>query len=195
MSKLIGYARVSTSDQNPALQSDALKAAGVAEENIFIDHSSGAKADRPELSKCLKALQEGDTLVIWKLDRLGRSLSHLIQWIKTLGDMGVHLKSLTESIDTDTAGGELMFHVMGAFAQFERSIIVERTNEGVAAARKKGKVGGRPKKQKDDPYCLAAKKMQEDGKTVKQIQEALKASGKKVCRRTIFYWLSSPNAA
>lgn len=183
MSKLIGYARVSTSDQNPALQIDALKAAGVAEENIFIDHSSGAKADRPELSKCLKALQEGDTLVIWKLDRLGRSLSHLIQWIKTLGDMGVHLKSLTESIDTDTAGGELMFHVMGAFAQFERSIIVERTNEGLAAARKKGKVGGRPKIKKNDPSFDQVKRLSDAGYDAKEISETLGISKRTAHRR------------
>ena len=183
MSKLIGYARVSTSDQDPALQIDALKAAGVAEENIFIDHSSGAKADRPELSKCLKALQTGDTLVIWKLDRLGRSLSHLIEWIETLGDRGVHFKSLTDSIDTSTAGGELMFHMMGAFAQFERSIIVERTNAGLAAARKKGKVGGRPKLQKADESFEQVKRLSDAGYNATEIAKTLGISKRTAYRR------------
>ena len=169
MEKLVGYARVSTNDQDPSLQIDALQKAGVLKENIFIDYSSGAKADRPELTKCLKSLKEDDTLVIWKLDRLGRSLSHLIEWINKLGKKGVHFKSLTESIDTSTAGGELMFHMMGAFAQFERSIIVERTKAGLSSARKKGRLVGRPKLKKTDESFAKVKRMKNAGFTPKEI--------------------------
>lgn len=196
MSKFIGYARVSTSDQNPSLQIDALKAAGVAEENIFVEHKSGKNLDRPELKKCLNALEEGDTLIVWKMDRLGRSIKDLVNIMSDLDERKVSVNFLDAGfINRNSAIGQAMFNMIGTMAQLERDMIVERTRAGLAAARKRGKVGGRPKKQKDDPYCLAAKKMQEEGKTVKQIHEALKASGKKVCRRTIFYWLSRSNAA
>ena len=130
------------------------------------------------------------------MDRLGRSTKDIANIVSDLDERKVNVNFLDIGfIDRNTAMGKLVFTVFTAVAEVERSILVERTRAGLAAARKRGKVGGRPKKQKDDPYCLAAKKMQEEGKTVKQIHEALKASGKKVCRRTIFYWLSRSNAA
>jgi DNA invertase Pin-like site-specific DNA recombinase len=139
---LIGYARVSTQDQNPALQLDALQAAGC--EKMFIEKASGAQRDRPELSAALNYLRAGDSLVVWKLDRLARSLKQLIETVELLESRGIGLCSLTESIDTTTVGGKLVFHVFGALAEFERSIIRERTKAGLEAARARGKKGGRP---------------------------------------------------
>jgi DNA invertase Pin-like site-specific DNA recombinase len=141
----IGYARVSTDEQNLDLQLEALEAAGC--ECIFEDRGvSGAAALRPGLSEALSALSAGDVLVVWKLDRLGRSLSHLVTLLGELGQNSVGFASLTESIDTTTAGGRLLFHMMGALAEFERSIIVERTKAGMKAARRRGKSLGRPAK-------------------------------------------------
>jgi DNA invertase Pin-like site-specific DNA recombinase len=139
---LVGYARVSTQDQNPALQLDALKAAGC--EKLFVEKASGAQRDRPELSAALDYLRAGDNLVVWKLDRLARSLKQLIETVELLESRGIGLRSLTEAIDTTTAGGKLVFHVFGALAEFERSIIRERTKAGLDAARARGKKGGRP---------------------------------------------------
>lgn len=139
---LIGYARVSTQDQNPALQIDALQAAG--SERIFEENASGAQRDRPELKAALDYMRSGDALVIWKLDRLARSMRQLITTIEDLHEKEMGLRSLTESIDTTTAGGRLIFHIFGALAQFERSVIQERTKAGLAAARARGKTGGRP---------------------------------------------------
>jgi len=141
----IGYARVSTIDQNLALQHDALKAAGC--ERIFADQGiSGSVADRPGLDRALKALTAGDALVVWKLDRLGRSLAHLVQTIADLGARGIGFRSLSDPIDTASAGGRLVFHMMGALAEFERSLIVERTQAGLQAAKRRGqKLGRRPK--------------------------------------------------
>lgn len=145
---LIGYARVSTEDQNLVLQRDALLKAGVEKDRIYEEHISGAKAKRPELMACLRSLREGDVLAVWKLDRLGRSLPDLIRIITDLSDRKIGFKSLTEQIDTTTAGGRLIFHVFGAVAQFERDLVSERTKAGLAAARARGKRGGRPAKLK-----------------------------------------------
>jgi DNA invertase Pin-like site-specific DNA recombinase len=140
---LIGYTRVSTTDQSPQLQLDALKAAGCG--RIFTDTVSGAKSERPGLTEALSYVRAGDTLVVWKLDRLGRSLQHLIATITHLHNRGVGFRSLTENIDTTTSGGKLIFHIFGALAEFERDIIRERTTAGLAAARARGRNGGRPK--------------------------------------------------
>ncbi len=145
---LIGYARISTIDQNPALQIEALKRAGCADQNIFIDEGiSGAKAKRPQLDKALKRLRHGDSLIVWRLDRLGRSMRHLIELTSMFEIKGIEFRSLSDSIDTSTAGGKLYFHMMGAFAEFERNLISERTKAGMAAAKARGVHIGRPKKQ------------------------------------------------
>src|SRR4029434_5299820 len=140
---LIGYARVSTHDQTLALQQDALTQAGC--ERLFTDTASGAKADRPGLEEALSHIRSGDTLVVWKLDRLGRSLPHLIETITRLQERGIGFKSLTEQIDTTTSGGKLIFHVFGALAEFERDVIRERTQAGLIAARARGRHGGHPR--------------------------------------------------
>jgi DNA invertase Pin-like site-specific DNA recombinase len=140
---LIGYARVSTTDQSPQLQLDALKAAGCTK--VYTDTVSGAKSERPGLTEALSYVRPGDTLVVWKLDRLGRSLQHLIATITDLHNRGVGFRSLTENIDTTTSGGKLIFHIFGALAEFERDIIRERTQAGLIAARARGRNGGRPK--------------------------------------------------
>lgn len=138
---LIGYARVSTAEQDTSLQIDALRQAGC--DRIFEDTVSGAKADRPGLTAALSYLREGDVLVVWRLDRLGRSLPHLIEVIAALEGQGIGFRSLTESIDTTTPGGRLIFHVFGALSQFERDLIRERTKAGLSAAAARGRRGGR----------------------------------------------------
>ena len=140
----LGYARVSTDDQNPALQLDALKAAGC--ERIYTDKGQGgAKRSRPQLNKCLAALKPGDVLTVWKLDRLGRSLSHLVAVLDDLGGRGVGFLSLTEAIDTSNAAGRLLGHVFGALAEFERALLVERTRAGIKAAKRRGvRLGRKP---------------------------------------------------
>jgi DNA invertase Pin-like site-specific DNA recombinase len=139
---LIGYARVSTAEQDTALlQTDALRKAGC--ERVFEDTSSGAKADRPGLAEALAYLRDGDVLTVWRLDRLGRSMPHLIETIGTLQARGVGFRSLTEAIDTTTPGGLLIFHVFGALSHFERDLIRERTKAGLTAAAARGRKGGR----------------------------------------------------
>src|SRR4051795_5969157 len=140
---LIGYARVSTLDQTLALQQDALTAAGC--EDIYTDTVSGSVTERPGLTNALSHLRSGDTLVVWRLDRLGRSLSHLIETVRQLQERGIGFRSLQEQIDTTTSGGKLVFHVFGALAEFERDLIRERTHAGLAAARARGRLFGRPK--------------------------------------------------
>jgi DNA invertase Pin-like site-specific DNA recombinase len=140
---LIGYARVSTLDQTLALQQDALHAVGC--EQIYTDTVSGSVTDRPGLTQALSHLRAGDTLVVWRLDRLGRSLAHLINTIRDLQERGVGFRSLQEQLDTTTSGGKLVFHVFGALAEFERDLIRERTHAGLAAARARGRRFGRPK--------------------------------------------------
>lgn len=137
----IGYIRVSTNDQNTDLQRNALISAEC--EQIFDDKMSGTKANRPGLKRALKRLQRGDTLVVWKLDRLGRSVKNLVGLISELHERGIHFQSLTDSIDTSTPMGRFFFHVMSALAEMERELIVERTNAGLAAARAQGRIGGR----------------------------------------------------
>ncbi len=140
---LIGYARVSTFDQNVALQLDALHVAGV--DRVFEDHGiSGSKAERPGLREALAFLRDGDALVVWKLDRLGRSMTQLLQTVADLEGRGVGFRSLTENIDTTTPTGRLVFHIFGALGQFERDLIRERTSAGLSAAAARGRKGGRP---------------------------------------------------
>jgi DNA invertase Pin-like site-specific DNA recombinase len=143
---LVGYMRVSSESdrQNTNLQYDALLAAGVDSRHLFEDHVSAAKDDRPGLTQALAFVHPGDILVVWKLDRLGRSLSNLLAIVNTLREKQVAFRSLTEGMDTTTASGELLFHVFGALAQYERALIQERVVAGLAAARRRGRVGGRP---------------------------------------------------
>lgn len=143
MGQRIGYARVSTDDQNLDLQLDALYRAGIADGCLYSDTASGKDAERKELAACLKALREGDTLVVWRLDRLGRSLPDLVRIIGELEKKGVGFESLTEKIETSSAAGKLVFHVFAALAEFERTLIRERTRAGLVAARARGRSGGR----------------------------------------------------
>jgi len=155
--RLLGYARVSTDDQDLSLQIDALEKHGIAKWLIFEDKLSGAKCDRPGLSKCLDALQSGDVLVVWRLDRLGRSMRHLITLVEDLRGRGVGFRSLNEgAIDTTSASGELIFNLFSALAQFERRLIQERTKAGIAAARARGRKGGRPPMQPNEPKVVLA---------------------------------------
>jgi DNA invertase Pin-like site-specific DNA recombinase len=140
---LIGYARVSTQEQTLNLQKDALEKAGC--NKIFTDTASGVKTERKGLEEALNYVRKGDTLVVWRLDRLGRSLPHLITTMTDLLERGIGFKSLTENIDTTTSGGKLIFHIFGALAEFERNLIRERTQAGLTAARARGRKGGRPK--------------------------------------------------
>ena len=151
---LVGYARVSMQDQNPALQLDALTAAGC--EKVFTEKASGAQRDRPALAAALSYMRSGDSLVVWKLDRLARSLPQLIETVATLEDQGIGFRSLTEAIDTTTAGGKLIFNIFGALAEFERTLIKERTVAGLAAARARGRRGGRPLKMSKGDVKKAA---------------------------------------
>lgn len=138
----IGYARVSTVDQHLRMQEDALRNSGC--EEVYTDVISGVKSQRPGLDRVLNFLREGDTLVVWKLDRLGRSIQHLIQTVNDLQTKKISFKSLQENIDTETSGGKLIFHIFSALAEFERELIQERTQAGLKAARARGKMGGRP---------------------------------------------------
>lgn len=157
---LIGYMRVSSDSdrQNTDLQRDALLAEGVDIRNLFEDRASGAKDDRPGLAQALKFIRPGDVLVVWKLDRLGRSLSHLLAIVNMLKDKQIGFRSLTEGMDTSTVSGELLFHVFGALAQYERALIKERVIAGLSAAKRRGRVGGRPpviNKEKIDAIIIA----------------------------------------
>ena len=156
----IGYARVSTTQQDEALQLDALERAQV--DRVFIDRASGALTDRPGLTSALECARPGDSIVVWRLDRLGRSLRHLIDVVQDLEQRGVALVSLNESIDTSTPGGRLIFHVFASLAQFERELIRERTMAGLAAARARGRIGGRPTVWTEDKL-RTARAMRESG--------------------------------
>ena len=144
MSQRIGYARVSTDDQNLDLQKDALQKSGC--EILYEEKASGKSAERPELEQCLKALRQGDTLVVWRLDRLGRSLQDLVKIVASLKERGIGFESLTEQIETASAAGNLIFHVFAALSEFERNLIRERTYAGLKAARARGRKGGRKPK-------------------------------------------------
>ena len=170
----IGYMRVSTNDQSTDLQEDALKKDGCNQ--IFSDTTSGAKTDRPGLEEALSFLRKGDTLVVWKLDRLGRSLKHLIEVVILLNEREIYFKSLQESIATSTSGGKLIFHVFGALAEFERDIIRERTKAGLDSARARGRVGGRPKKLDDKKVALAKSMMADHSNSISDICDTLGVS-------------------
>lgn len=148
-----GYARVSTLEQNLDLQLDALRQAGC--EEIFTDEISGSTMERPGLTKLREKIRKGDTLIVWRLDRLGRSLKHLIHWINELSTLGISFQSLQEAINTDSSTGQLIFHIFGALAEFERNLIKERTKAGLDAARLRGRQGGRPLKLNNTKRQLA----------------------------------------
>jgi DNA invertase Pin-like site-specific DNA recombinase len=172
MTMRTGYARVSTADQSTQLQQDSLRAAGC--ERVYSDEGvSGAKTKRPQLDRCLKSLQAGDVLVVWKLDRLGRSLAHLIEVVADLQARGVGFVSVTEAIDTTTPQGTLLFHLMGALAQFERSLIAERVTAGRKAAQARGvRFGPRPKLS--HVHIQTARQMHEDGRSVAEIARTMR---------------------
>lgn len=179
---LIGYARVSTSDQDPALQLHRLEEAGC--ERIFQETASGAQRDRPELFRALEFARSGDAIVVWKLDRLARSMKQLIDTVEALEERGVGFKSLTEHIDTTSPGGRLVFHIFGALAEFERGIIRERTVAGLAAAKASGKKLG-PKPKINETDLAAAKAMIASGNlTVAEVAERLGVS-----RPTLYRYL------
>jgi DNA invertase Pin-like site-specific DNA recombinase len=180
---LIGYARVSTNEQNLDLQRDALKKAGC--EQIYDDQVSGTKARRPGLEETYSHLRPGDTLVVWRLDRLGRSLRHLIDTVTDLQEKQIGFKSLTESIDTTTSGGKLVFHIFGALAEFEREIIRERTQAGLQAARARGRHGG-PKYKLTKRQVDIARQLWESKTPVKEICETLGIS-----RATFYRYVKS----
>ena len=167
----VGYARISTADQSLAPQIDALKAAGCGE--IFEDCVSGAKTDRPGLNEALDHLRSGDMLIVWKLDRLGRNMSHLIDTVRDLDQRGIGFRSLTEGIDTTTSGGTLVFHLFGALAQFERDLIRERTRAGLSAAAAHGRKGGR-KAVVTAEKLKRAKMLIERGLTVREAAARIK---------------------
>jgi DNA invertase Pin-like site-specific DNA recombinase len=180
MAHMLGYSRVSTIEQNPDLQVDELTAAGCW--RVWTDHASGALDRRPQLDEVLEQLRPGDTLVVWRLDRLGRSLRHLIDVVTTLDERGVGFRSLRENIDTTTAGGRLVFHLFGALAQFEREIIRDRTVAGLTAARARGRVGGRPSKLSAEQRRQARKMYDERELTVEQIGKVLGVSRTSIYR-------------
>ena len=171
---LVGYARVSTQDQDANLQVDALVAAGC--EKIFTEKASGAKRDRPELAATLTYARQGDTIVVWKLDRLARSLKQLIETVEALEERGVGFRSLTETIDTTSAGGRLVFTIFAGLAEFERSIIKERTRAGLDAARARGRVGGRPRSISDEDVAAAKALLKDPEITVKKVVERIGCS-------------------
>jgi DNA invertase Pin-like site-specific DNA recombinase len=171
---LIGYARVSTQDQRPELQRDALLAAGC--ERLFEEKASGASRERPQLQAALAFMREGDTLVVWKLDRLARSVKQLIETVEDLEARGMGLRSLTETIDTTTSGGKLIFHIFAALAQFERSIIRERTTAGLVAARERGRVGGRPRALCEADIAAAKRLLGDPAITAKDVARRLGVS-------------------
>lgn len=185
---LIGYARVSTQDQTLNLQTDALKRIGC--DKIFTDMTSGTRAERPGLQDAMDHLRAGDTLVVWRLDRLGRTLKHLIATISDLNERGIGFKSLQENMDTTTSGGKLIFHIFGALAEFEREVIRERTNAGLQAARARGRFGGRRSIQSRDPKKLAlARKLYTDQiMSVQEICDALH-----IGRSTLYRYIRGQN--
>lgn len=171
---LVGYARVSTGEQNLDLQLDALNKAGCGQ--IYTDELSGAKTQRPGLDLALAFVRSGDTLVVWKLDRLGRSLKDLVLRIEELQSNGVGFKSLTEAIDTTNSAGKLQFHIFSALAEFERDLIRERTLAGLRSARARGRVGGRPRKMSIETIKMAAWMMKSKEMLIADILKTLKIS-------------------
>jgi DNA invertase Pin-like site-specific DNA recombinase len=184
---LIGYARVSTYDQTEALQIDALNKAGCG--RIFTDVASGARSDRPGLAQALDYAREGDTLVVWRLDRLGRSLIDLIKIINTLDERNVGFQSLTEGFDTTTPGGKLVFHLFGALAEFERELLRERTMAGLAAARARGRLGGRKRKMTAKDIAMAKTLMADKTNSPRDIAKRFGVS-----KATLYRRLSEANS-
>ena len=171
---LIGYARVSTEDQDLTLQIDALTKSGC--ERLFKEKASGAKFDRPGLHEALSFARKQDVIVVWRLDRLGRSLKDLLEIVHRLDESKVGLRSLTESLDTTTSGGRLIFHVFGAIAEFERNLIRERTMAGLQAAKKRGRTGGRPRSLSEKDLKLAKAMLGDPAVTVADVCETLRTS-------------------
>ena len=171
---LVGYARVSTQDQDTSLQRVALEGAGC--DRVFQETASGAQRDRPELLAALEYMREGDTLVVWKLDRLARSLKQLIETVEALEQRGVGFRSLTENIDTTSPGGKLIFHIFAALAEFERGLIRERTMAGLASAKARGRVGGRPKALSDKDKAAARALLADGGITVAEVAQRVGVS-------------------
>lgn len=188
MAKLVGYARVSGDDQNLNLQIDALLNAGVKRQHLFCDQVSGAKSERPGLIECLASLEPGDSLLVWRLDRLGRSMQHLVTIVEDLRQKGVGFKSICDgAIDTTTASGELIFNIFSSLAQFERRLIQERTNAGLKSARARGRLGGRPRIDKESPKIRLARKMHSDKNVpIDDICASLKIS-----RATLYRYLQA----
>lgn len=181
----IGYARISTQDQSVNLQRDALTAAGC--EKIFEDVASGAKSERAGLAEAVEFARAGDTLVVWKLDRLGRSLKHLIETVNQLQEKGIGFASLQENIDTTTSGGKLIFHVFGALAEFERELIRERTQAGLKAARARGRKGGRKEKLTPKQIEQAKAMVSDPNISISSICETLKIS-----KPTLYRYVPAP---
>ncbi len=185
---LIGYARVSTNEQNFDLQLDALKKAGC--EKIFQDAASGTKSERKGLAEALEYARDGDTLVVWRLDRLGRSLGQLIELTNGLQARKVSFKSLVEAIDTTTTTGQFFFHVTGAFAELERNLIRERTKAGLESARARGRKGGRPKAIDSDGFAMALELYVSNKNSVESISKQLG-----IAKRTLYRYLERHKAA
>ncbi len=185
---LIGYARVSTSDQTPDLQIDALKSAGCS--RIFVETASGVDNVRAELTAALNYIRAGDTLVVWKLDRLARSISKLISTIEQLNESKCGFRSLTEAIDTTTPTGKLVFHIFGALTEFERNIIRERTLAGLAAARARGRRGGRPRALSDQSIAAAKALIKDGSMTIAEIAGQLGVSD-----ATLYKYIPHPRSS
>jgi DNA invertase Pin-like site-specific DNA recombinase len=190
---LVGYARVSTPEQSLGLQRDALAKAGG--ERVFEDVASGAQAERPGLTQALAFVRPGDTLAVWKLDRLGRSLPHLIEAVTALRERGVGFRSLQESLDTTTSGGKLVFHVFAALAEFERDLIRERARAGLAAARARGRKGGRPRVMDARKVAMAVALYGEAAHSPQEICAALRISKTTLYRYLAAARASAPEAA
>jgi DNA invertase Pin-like site-specific DNA recombinase len=184
MGDLLGYARVSTTEQKAHLQTDALKAAGCV--RVWTDKASGALDHRPQLDRVLDHLRHGDTLAVWRLDRLGRSLPHLIATVTDLAAHDVGFRSLTEGIDTTTSTGRLVFHVFGALAEFERELIRERTVAGLAAARARGRTGGRPRAMTPEKLAVARQMYDSKEHTLDTIAATIEVS-----RSTLYRYLGA----
>lgn len=188
--RIIGYARISTNGQELDLQMDALKKAGCKKDLIFTDKVSGAKAERPGLNACLNELKKGDILLVWRLDRLGRSMPHLVGLIEQLRQKEIGFRSICDGhIDTTTASGELVFNVFSSLAQFERRLIQERTRAGLSAARARGRIGGRKPIQSDSPKVKMAKNMFKD----KSVSIADICSTLIISRATLYRYISLPD--
>lgn len=179
---IVGYARVSTVDQDPQLQLNALNDAGV--ERTYIEQVSGAAKHRPKLERALEHVREGDTFVVWRLDRLGRNLRHLIDVMEDLAERGVHFKSLTEGFDTTTPVGRFTFQLFGGLAEFERALIRERTLAGLEAARRQGRTGGRPRALTRAQRDEARKMVLQEGRTCADVAKLFRVSRSTISRLT-----------